>query len=257
MDKKQTEEIIKLYQSGESLASIAEKYGTYGNKIRRLLMAEGVCRRSRSEAQALALKTGRIKHPTKGKKRSLEVRTKISESSHRVWNNMTDEQRERRSEIGKRAWNLKSEEEKKELNALANKGFRKSKYEGSKSERYLLDFLVSKNYRVIMHDRELLKDEGCLECDLHIPDIGVVIEIDGNHHRVAIFGEENFELTKSYDKRKDQAITSMGYTLIRVEYNGSSTLYKNNLMCKNIISQINLIEQDKEYFSGKILHQEV
>ena len=57
-------EIVKLYQSGNySTYQIAERYDTYPNKIRRILVKHGVEMKSRSQAQRSALANGRAKHP--------------------------------------------------------------------------------------------------------------------------------------------------------------------------------------------------
>ena len=64
--------IIKQYNKNQSTYEIAESLGTYPNKIRRILVKNGINLRDRSSAQSLALDTGRHKHPTKGKLRTEE-----------------------------------------------------------------------------------------------------------------------------------------------------------------------------------------
>jgi hypothetical protein len=63
-----------------SLYELAEEHKTYPNKIRREILDCGFKLRDKSAAQKAALKSGRHKHPTKGKKHTLEVRLKISAS---------------------------------------------------------------------------------------------------------------------------------------------------------------------------------
>jgi hypothetical protein len=71
---------VEFVQKERSMHDIAEEHGTYVNKIRRELLSFGYQPRGKSEAQKIALKTGRHKHPTKGRERPPEVRSKISAS---------------------------------------------------------------------------------------------------------------------------------------------------------------------------------
>lgn len=61
-----------------SIHDLAREHKTYPNKIRREILECGYALRDKSAAQKAALKSGRHKHPTKGRKRPLEVRLKIS-----------------------------------------------------------------------------------------------------------------------------------------------------------------------------------
>ena len=59
-------DIVRLYESeGCSTYEIAERYETYPNKIRRILVKHGVKMKSKSQAQKSALANGRAKHTTK------------------------------------------------------------------------------------------------------------------------------------------------------------------------------------------------
>ena len=73
--------LVREYvENNRSTYWISEKLGTYPNKVRRALKFLGVDLKSKSEAQSNALKSGRHKHPTKGRKRTEEERIKISEA---------------------------------------------------------------------------------------------------------------------------------------------------------------------------------
>lgn len=63
-----------------SIHDIAKEHKTYPNKIRRELKTYGFELRDKSAAQKAALKSGRHKHPTRGKRRPMEVRLKIAVS---------------------------------------------------------------------------------------------------------------------------------------------------------------------------------
>lgn len=67
--------------SNRSTYELAQEKGTYPNMIRRALMQHALQRRTRSEAQRIALKAGRHTHPTQGKRRSQEVRERISKGA--------------------------------------------------------------------------------------------------------------------------------------------------------------------------------
>ena len=67
--------VIKKYGENFSTYSIAKELETYPKKIERILKKNGIKLRSKSEAQALAIKSGRAKHPTEGKERSEEQKT--------------------------------------------------------------------------------------------------------------------------------------------------------------------------------------
>ena len=88
------EYIVNRYEDNHSTYSIAKELGTYPKKIERILKKHGVQIRSRSDAQKLAMESGRNKHPTKGRRRTKEEKVKISEGVHQNWKNMTDEQRD-------------------------------------------------------------------------------------------------------------------------------------------------------------------
>lgn len=73
-------------ENERSLHDIAEEHRTHANVIRREILGFGIQTRNRSEAQKVALKTGRHIHPTKGMPRPPEVKLKISTSVIRTIN---------------------------------------------------------------------------------------------------------------------------------------------------------------------------
>ena len=90
------QEIIELYEEGQSTYAIAESYGTYPNKIRRILTKNGINLKTRSQAQKNALNSGRAAHPTDGKERTKSERLKISSSVHKYWDSMSEEEYDKR-----------------------------------------------------------------------------------------------------------------------------------------------------------------
>ena len=77
-----------------SFGDIAKELGTYTNKVVRAARKHGIEIRNRSQAQKQALKNGRHKHPTKGKKRTKKVKEKISDTVYSFWENIDEEGRD-------------------------------------------------------------------------------------------------------------------------------------------------------------------
>ena len=72
-------QIIEMYNDNNlSTYEIAKQLDTYPNKIRRTLKKHGFELKDRSAAQKAALESGRSKHPTEGKERTIEEKVKIS-----------------------------------------------------------------------------------------------------------------------------------------------------------------------------------
>ena len=209
--------IINLYVNEDwSTYKLAEKFNTYPNKIRRILNKGGVALRNKSEAQKNAIKSGRSDHPTKGKKRSDETKLKISESQGQVWDTLNKEERDRRSKIGKSSWDKKSEVEKATVIKKAQDSVREASKNGSKLERFLLDELTKRNFRVEFHKEHWLKNRR-LQVDLFIPDQRTAIEVDGPSHFKPVWGQDNFEKSKKSDRQKTGLILGEGLVLIRVK----------------------------------------
>lgn len=62
----------------KSTTKISSELGTYTKRVVRALVKHGIPIRPKEESQAIALKSGRAKHPTKGESRPPETREKIS-----------------------------------------------------------------------------------------------------------------------------------------------------------------------------------
>ena len=195
---------------------ISEKLGTYPNKVRRALKFLGVDLKSKSEAQSNALKSGRHKHPTKGRKRTEEERIKISEGMANHWENMSEEERDRRIALAKKQWEEMTENEKSELRSMAAEAVRRASQEGSKIEKFLKEGLTSEGYDVIFHMKGLIPAEN-LEVDLFVPSLKTAIEIDGPAHFLPIWGEDSLQKNIRSDAKKSGLILSKGYCMIRVK----------------------------------------
>ena len=209
--------LVREYvENNRSTYWISEELGTYPNKVRRALKFLGVDLKSKSEAQSNALKSGRHKHPTKGRKRTEEERIKISEGMANHWENMSEEERDRRIALAKKQWEEMTENEKSELRSMAAEAVRRASQEGSKIEKFLKEGLTSEGYDVIFHMKGLIPAEN-LEVDLFVPSLKTAIEIDGPAHFLPIWGEDSLQKNIRSDAKKSGLILSKGYCMIRVK----------------------------------------
>lgn len=217
-------DIVDMYVNQNcSTYVIAKKYNTYPNKIRRMLIKNGVELDDKSTAQKKALVSGRSKHPTEGIKRSNDVKIKISEGVHGHWQNLTDTERELRAEKARQQWNEMSEADRKALRDAAALAVREASKNGSKMERFLLDKLTLEGYNILFHKKGLIPNNE-LEIDLFVPKLKVAIEIDGPAHFLPIWGKSEVQKQQilqkhiNADARKTGLLLAMGFVVIRVKH---------------------------------------
>ena len=209
--------IIDMYENqNKSTYEIAEEFNTYPNKIRRILMKNGYELKNKSVAQKNALDKGTIKHPTKGKKRCDTTKLKISESQAKVWQDLSEEERLNRSLIGKESWNKKTPEEKAIFLQKAGDAIRHAAKTGSKMEKFLLEALISEDFRVEFHKTHWLQNAE-LEIDLFLPELRTVIEVDGPSHFAPVWGHENLARNQLSDMQKDGLVLRQGMVMIRIK----------------------------------------
>jgi very-short-patch-repair endonuclease len=207
--------IVKEYNEGKSPQELAEKYGTYSNKIRRILK-KYVELRGRSEANKIAIESGRKEHPTKGKKLTEAHKTKISEAAANNWANISEEKYENYVLGCKERWNNMSSDEKQKLNDLAHDAIRLSAKEGSKLERFVVEQLKQLGTSVVTHKTGLIPNDK-LEVDIYLPDIATCLEIDGPSHFFPIWGQEHLNKQIKADVQKAGLLLSAGFVLVRIK----------------------------------------
>lgn len=203
----------------KSLVQLAEEYGTYPNKLRRDAIKFNLKIRSKSEAQSIALKSGRSKHPTEGTKRPDEVKVKISEQRSEAWKNVSEEEKQKISERTKEQWNAMTPEERDNFRRKAAKAVRQAAFDGSKLERHIMTKLTEAGYMVEFHKEHVLQNER-LQLDLFLPTIGVAIEVDGPSHFAPIWGNKTLQKNKRADSEKNGLLINRGFTVIRVIQDG-------------------------------------
>jgi len=208
--------VIKQYGDSHSTYSIAKELGTYPKKIERILKKNGHKLRGKAEAQSLAIKSGRTKHPTKGKNRTEEEKLKISLGTEKRWREMSDKQKKKISQDARKRWKEISPEKKRSMQESAGRALRLAAVEGSKAEKSLKKSLMKAGYDVELHKKDLI--EGNFEIDLFLPELNTIIEIDGPQHFIPVFGESKLRETVKFDSIKNGLLIGKGFCVIRVKY---------------------------------------
>lgn len=245
-------DVVDMYTNQNcSTYVIAKKYNTYPNKIRRLLIKNGVTLSDKSEAQKKALESGRSKHPTEGVKRDEKVKVKISESVYKHWQGLSEQEYQNRVDKARDQWYNMTEIERKALRDAAAQAVREASKKGSKMENFLLDQLSKEGYNILFHKTGLIPNDN-LEVDLFIPELKVAIEIDGPSHFFPIWGETEAEkqiiLQKHVraDAHKSGLLLSKGFVLIRVKHLTKSLSEKNKRMVLEKV--VNTLSKIREKF---------
>jgi hypothetical protein len=214
-----TPELAKSeYEAGDSLGVIAERYQTYPNKVRRMILKAGGSLRDRSEAQTAALKSGRSEHPTEGKERPKEDKIKISEGVAKNWANISDKERKFRKEQARARWEQIPDDVKQRMQTAANEAIRIAAKEGSKLEKSLSASLSAEGYRVTPHAEFMMSAEK-MHIDIFLPEVGrrgTAIEIDGPSHHWPVWGEESLAKVQEADQTKNGLLLNVGIHVIRI-----------------------------------------
>lgn len=200
----------------KSFAEIAERLGTYANKVRRDAKRLGINIRNKSEAQQNALQTGKTKHPTLGQKRSDQTKSKIGIGMARSWQSMSQAEKQKVSEQKKEQWSRLSDDQKANMLKSANDAVRLASKTGSKLEKYMLNELLKDGWKTDFHKEQILSDTK-LQIDLFLPSINTAIEIDGPSHFVPVWGDDALKRNIKYDQKKEGLLIGKGYVLIRIK----------------------------------------
>jgi hypothetical protein len=228
----------------KSFIDIAKEYNTYANKVRRDAKRFNIKARSKEEAQKNALETGKHKHPTKGLKRSQQTKEKIGMSVLKNWQKIDDKTRNKRKKEAKERWENLSEDKRKNITNLANRAVRETSKTGSKLEKFIHQFLLSKNFRVDFHKEQMLLNTK-LQLDLFLPSNNIAIEVDGPSHFEPVWGEIALKRNKKYDEKKNGIIIGKGLKLIRVKQKNDFSKARAKLVCENLLKLIDQILLDK------------
>lgn len=247
-DEQKTKFLEDLYiKRGMSWRNIASVIGTYGNKVRRDAKKLGIKSRDKSEAQALALKTGVHPHPTKGKKQSDSTKEKISEGVAAVWDSLSPQELKQRKNKAKQAWAKRSPEEIDNMKKAAFNGIRRAAKEGSALEKFILESLIEYGYHVEFHKEHWVEREA-LQIDLFLPDLRVAIEVDGPSHFKNIWGHEHLQKNQQRDNEKTGLLLNRGLCIVRVRQTKKlSQKYKRDILAQ----LLNTLQKIEEKFPNK------
>lgn len=246
-------EIIKLYNDGYGIPSIAKKLNTNKSFVRKILLQHNVKIRTRSESQKLSLKLGHSAHPTKGKNRSDEVKNKIGKTVFDKFSQLSDEEKKERSQIHKDAWNELPLEKRKEIQKLGSEGIRNAAKNGSRLEKLIVDVLIENGYKVIWHKQGDLASSK-METDIILPTNNIAIEVDGPSHFDPIWGADKLVKNQQADSRKNGLLISKGYKVIRIKNNLTSFSKIRINLVKTLILELiqNVISSAQTYFEVEV-----
>jgi very-short-patch-repair endonuclease len=244
-----SEKIVQLYtEENKSTYEIAELFNTYPNKIRRILIKNGVEIKDKSQAQKNALIKGTSKIPTQGTHRTKEEKLKISAGAKRVWDNLNDEQYQARVDKAKTKWDNMSETQKADMLSSAIKAIQIAGKEGSKLEKFIKDELIKNGFKVEFHKKNLIANQN-LEIDMYVTSLKTIIEIDGPSHFLPIWGEDKLQKQIRADSHKTGLILSKGLAIIRVKHMSDTVALSTKEDLKNTL--IAMLKKIEDKFPNK------
>lgn len=235
-DSAKTSLITKMYtQQNISFRDIAIKYNTYANKVLRDAKRLGIKIKNKSEAQKNALKTGKHKHPTKGRQRTEKEKNNIGLAVMKNWEQLDENELQQKKLKYKDLWNQKSEDEKANMLHKANLAVRQSSKIGSKLEHFILNFLVENGYKTEFHKEQLLANTK-LQIDIFLPTMNLAIEVDGPSHFEPVWGEDALAKNITYDKKKAGLLIGKGYKLIRIKQTKDYSKARARIICGKLLN---------------------
>lgn len=235
--------IRKMYvEEDKSMQEIADVLKTNVQRVFRALKSLQIERRSRSEAQKNALKTGRTTHPTAGKPLSEENKKNLSEALAKAWANLSPEEYQKRQETSRKQYAKMSDKKKNNLRHAAAVGVLKAAKEGSKLEHFLVDGLTELGYNIVFHKKGAIINDK-LEIDILIPSLKIAVEVDGIYHSENVFGD--LAKVKNKDSEKNGLLLNNGYVMIRLSNTSKSdSQYYFNKKLNQLVTAIKAIEQE-------------
>lgn len=198
-----------------SFNDIATELNSNANRIRRAAIKLGIPIRNHSEAQKVAIDSGKVQHPTKGKVLSSETREKISDRVSSAWKDISEEERKRRADAQREKFVNQPANVIREMRTKAARAIREAASTGSKLEQAIMIALRDKGLTVEFHRKNLVANEK-LEADIYLPEFKVVIEIDGITHRENVYGTKRLSKTRFADSTKNGLLLGHDFIVIRV-----------------------------------------
>lgn len=235
-----TEQYIVLQKSP---TQIAEENNTYTNKVRRALIKFGFDMRDRGEAQSIALKTGRVQHPTKGKKQPKDTKDKIAKSLSDSIAKMPEKKKKEKAHKAKINWKNKTFEEKQDFAKRAVEGLHEAAKDGSKFEIFLREEIANAGFPLEFHKENLFSDNK-MHVDIFIPSIKTVVEIDGPSHFLDIWGIDKLQKHQAKDLKKNGIVLAAKLNMLRVKnIHKSLSNFKMKEAAKKVIDALNHLKK--------------
>ena len=242
VDINETEARRLYYDEGLSMRKVAKELNVPLATLSRFMKGKGITARSKAQAQKNFLKTN--EHQMAGRKHTDETKKKISQGLGEFWDSLTEEETDAlKAKIGsawKNKWAAMSETERRAtMEELSNKA-KEAQGDGSRLERFIAEQLIDRGYVVEERTTNYVAGKS-FEVDIALPKERIAIEVDGPTHFMPIYGEEHLAEQQERDSRKDEALNSVGYSVLRIRDNNGPL---SQLRIDRIIESFKEIEQD-------------
>lgn len=201
-------EMLSTYQ-------IAEKLRSTPYQVRKALLHAGVELRSRGEATKVALDSGRMKHPTRGRKRTSREKDVISIEVQKSWSKKPADKRESHAKLARERYAGLGEGGQQRLQKMAGDGIREAARKGSRLERAVLEHLRRSGHDVAWQ-AELTAGGSPLKVDVLVRDARCAVEVDGPSHHEPVWGEEQLSKARAADNKKNGLLVGAGWRVIRL-----------------------------------------
>lgn len=252
-DNQKKQMLLKEYENNKkSFKDIADAYNTYPNKVRRDAIKYNLKIRDKKEAQKNALSTGKVAHPTKGKKRPDSVKQKIGLSVLESWDKLDSKEIDKRKHNARLNWEKKTDDEKNHILKQANDAVRNASKTGSKLEKFLFAKLLEHGYAVEFHKEQSILNTK-LQIDLFVPTLNTAIEVDGPSHFEPVWGNDALKRNKKYDNKKTGLIIGKGLFLVRIKQSRDFSKSRGLIIFEELVRILKDIE-NKIIINQKIIN---
>lgn len=232
------EEYDRFYnKESKSSHEIARMLGVCNNKVLKDLRHFHISVRTRSKAQELAIATGKLIHPTRGKPRSQSTKELIGLNITRNHMKRSEDPayQEWRTQVAKDRFESLPEESREAFKKNSKRSLIKSSKNGSVLERFLLTSLAANGYNCVPQATILAANEN-LKIDILLPDWGVAIEVDGITHLEDVYNRPDlFAKKRARDETKNALLIADRYVVIRFGYRKQLSGVKKERLLQKIL----------------------
>lgn len=228
-----------------SLREIAKEIGSSSTTLWRFCSQNQIPLMTKEES--LKYRIERKGHPRKGKKLTQEHKDKIGKSQCLNWKTFDDEKRELIRQ--KHRDNFNKREDKDEFVYKGAQAIRKAADEGSKLEKFIMQFLDEQGIQYEHHYKGIFGNTN-LEADFFLPAHSVVLEVDGPSHFRNNFSEDTYTKQVEYDNKKDAIVLSYGGSVIRIQHMRNVSRIKCVNICRKILIALDLIDNEVIIING-------